>query len=117
MLPRHLVPSPWVSGRAKAGRVHQVLAARGRRVAGCWNGQTGWLGLPKTDMTYTECGPSGKDSEASGGEAAEDEDEAEEPPDLQPYSGKWGSGRQGSTFLSKPPTLLTAEECTVKTGS
>ncbi|XP_028611849.1 IQ domain-containing protein E [Grammomys surdaster] len=29
----------------------------------------------------------GKDSEASGGEAAEDEDEAEEPPDLQPYSG------------------------------
>ncbi|XP_029389605.1 IQ domain-containing protein E isoform X4 [Mus pahari] len=34
-----------------------------------------------------EWGPSGKDSEASGGEAAEDEDEAEEPPDLQPYSG------------------------------
>nr|BAB24605.1 unnamed protein product [Mus musculus] len=29
----------------------------------------------------------GKNSEASSGEAAKDEDEAEEPPDLQPYSG------------------------------
>ncbi|XP_021018828.1 IQ domain-containing protein E isoform X6 [Mus caroli] len=34
-----------------------------------------------------EWGPSGKNSEARSGEAAEDEDEAEEPPDLQPYSG------------------------------
>ncbi|XP_076779647.1 IQ domain-containing protein E isoform X4 [Arvicanthis niloticus] len=34
----------------------------------------------------------GEGSEASGGEAAEDEDEAEEPPDLQPYSGAIGVG-------------------------
>lgn len=68
------------------------------------NNRLGWLVLPKTDMPYTEWGPSGKDSEASSGEAAEDEDEAEEPPDLQPYSGKCGSGGQGSTFPRKPPT-------------
>lgn len=39
-------------------------------------------------MPYTEWCSSGKDSEESGGEVAEDEDEAEEPPDPQPYSGK-----------------------------
>ncbi|XP_032742646.1 IQ domain-containing protein E isoform X1 [Rattus rattus] len=35
---------------------------------------------------------SGKDSEESGGEVAEDEDEAEEPPDPQPYSGALSMG-------------------------
>lgn len=53
-------------------------------------------------MPYTEWGPSGKASEVSSAEAAEDEDEAEEPPDLQ-LSGKCGS--QDSIFPSKPPAL------------
>ncbi|XP_036021452.1 IQ domain-containing protein E isoform X10 [Mus musculus] len=42
---------------------------------------------PPSLRASPEWGPSGKNSEASSGEAAKDEDEAEEPPDLQPYSG------------------------------
>ncbi|XP_052023850.1 IQ domain-containing protein E isoform X8 [Apodemus sylvaticus] len=50
----------------------------------------------------------GKDSEASGGEAAEDEDEAEEPPDLQPYSGAMSGGLYASEELKETAALEPA---------
>ncbi|OBS72742.1 hypothetical protein A6R68_12692 [Neotoma lepida] len=68
----------------KAGKVREVLAARDRRVGGCWDSR--WV-LPRTDMPYTEWSPSGKIMEDSCGEAAKAEDEAEEPAALQPYLG------------------------------
>lgn len=91
-----------MSGRTKKGWQGPTRAGcQGQEVGGCWDNQVGWLALPKTDMPYTEWDPSGEGSEASGGEAAEDEDEAEEPPDLQPYSGKCVWQRWSEQHLPK----------------
>lgn len=78
-----------VKGGTKEGwqglRSAGYLGQEGGWLLGQW---VGGLVLPRTDMPYTEWGPSGKVSKESCGEATEAEDEAEEPTALQFYSGK-----------------------------
>ncbi|EDL89725.1 rCG42653 [Rattus norvegicus] len=73
--------------------------AQARVIANCCQEKTGPSQREAVSVTPSESAspPSleaspGKDSEESGGEVAEDEDEAEEPPDPQPYSGALSMG-------------------------